>query len=78
LKLPSCYDFAAPQQQEPKISMESMPELQVDNLGSNVETSDDTGAENRPADNDNVDEHSKNADANVDAEYVEDMIGLLS
>jgi len=44
----------------------------------NAESSEDTGAEIEPADNDNVDEQSKNADASVDAEYVEDMIGLLS
>lgn len=43
LKLPS-YDAAL---QEPKISMESTPE--VDNLCSNAESNEDTGSENEPA-----------------------------
>ena len=72
LKLPR-YD-AAPQ--EPKISMESTPE--VDNLGSNAESSEDSGTEKNELAETAVDEHSKNSDANVDAEYAEDMIGLLS
>ena len=71
LKLPS-YD-AAPQ--EPKISMETTPE--AENLGSNAEWNEDTGAENEPADN--TDEQLKNTAASVDAEYgTRRCVGLQS
>ena len=64
LKLPS--NDATPQ--EPKITMESTPE--VDNLGSNAESNEDTGAEKiEPAENE-VDEPSKKINVQVQSEDV--------